>query len=1112
MFAGILAAENFSGDKLILKGSAREKDGVITLDGKSGYVSLKGTEDWNISPAGLSIACAVKIAPQAETPHKKNPFHMFFSKGKPAFIAAFYGRNGMYTNIWDKKTQKSAAPMLVNYKPEAGTWFHAAVTFEHYNDIGQGNVGYTSTLYINGNRIGRMKHQGLVPMPDNGLLEIGKGWGGPWMLAGQVGEIRAEKRVWREDEIAAFTDQSKLVKGAAVKRHNPALDKFSSASAVGRWYLAALHRLPAARGTQIAEKLQKSFAIKDNKKFISEVKKNCKELHLAATPEVLLLFDTRSGQGEPLLGMYDFISGKTILEDRLFSWSLLGNLNKKRCEISSGEQTYKTLSVKGNKITVRWQINTPARLDVTVNYTVENNGVAADLKVDNLTQNFLLTRVIFPETRTPRLGKDDALLYPFQCGALIKNPTKNNFKRGQNGRYPGNSMTMQFSAYYGDGRGVFTAWEDPDGTIKDFQATGKRNGMEFKWEQNAVIPLDKTSGGNSYRSPGRAVFRVFAGKWFEACMLHKKWAVSSPVWKMPTLPRKDTPKWFRDAPVTISLLTPREDLSKTAYSQLMYLRKYLDVPVVSSVYGWQDKQKGSWPVFLPQHYIEELFRNMKDGSCYPEPYIDPMLWDILDGPNRKSDWRWSTHGKKFAVKLANGDIPYEIYAGGVQYGVMCPNSSGWRKELEHMIFTVAKLAPAIYHDELMTVQGYCCFDKSHGHPLNDPAGWLTRGFRPIYENFRKKLPGMPFGSEEVSEPWLDLFDNGHVWRWTFDGQIPAFQAVYGGRIQYTSLTYDSHSHGSYDSNFVKMANQLVTGQKLGRLYPGELEKADAKRLFLKKMVHLRVAITDYFNSGCMIAPVEFAVPVPLKTTAWGTSLPQTEDVTLPKILSGAYRFNGTDIFIFVNSTNETLSCQPKIPANWLCAENSKTVAPFAGKITLGPYQSAIAVKGPRKEAERLQKMFRTIAAFDAGEDFEKIFAFKEHRLISAVPGKLMDAAATSGYYNCSKYDNGKYFGNFTKGSLISYGTVDFGSRKVSELLLTTGVTEHYAGGQIEILTGPHQNMTAETLAVFTVPPTGGWEDFKEFKVKLKRPVSGKTNLVLRFSKTGCCNFSGWRFL
>ena len=118
----------------------------------------------------------------------------------------------------------------------------------------------------------------------------------------------------------------------------------------------------------------------------------------------------------------------------------------------------------------------------------------------------------------------------------------------------------------------------------------------------------------------------------------------------------------------------------------------------------------------------------------------------------------------------------------------------------------------------------------------------------------------------------------------------------------------------------------------------------------------------------------------------------------------------------------------------------------------------------------------------------------------------------SGYYNCSKYDGGKYFGNFTKGSLISYGTVDFGSKKVNEILLKTAVVEHYAEGTIEVLTGPHQNVTAETLAVFTVPSTGSWENFKEFKVKLKRPVSGKTNLVFRFSKTGCCNFAGWRFL
>ena len=1108
-FCCVLVAVDFSGKQLNLHGNAQEKNGVISLDGKSAYVTLKGTEDWNITPAGLSFGCAVNLTAPAEAKHKKMPFNMVFSKGGANFIAAYYGRNGMYTNIWSQKTKKSSAPMIVNFKPEFGVWFYMAVTFEHHNDVGQGDVGYITTLYINGSRIGRQKHQGLIPAADKALLEIGKGWGGPWFMCGKVGEIRADKRVWTEDEIAAFTDNSKLVNAVSVKKVNPALDKYKAVSPAGKWYLKSLHRLEAQRGIAAAKELTKAFAAKDDNSFIRAAK--VKGLELIVKPEVLILFDKQSGQGEPLLGMYDRISRKTVLEDQMFSWKIQGTFAGKKCVLNSGDLTYKIISSSSDAVSAGWQAANPA-VDVTVNYTFEKNGIAALLKVNNKADNFLLNRVTFPQTRTPKLGKDDAFLYPFQCGALVKNPTKNNFKRGQNGRYPGNSMTMQFSAYYGDGRGVFLGWRDPIGTIKDFQATGKRGGMEFFWEQNAVIPLDKVNGGNSYSSPGQVVFSVYSGKWFEACMIHKDWAVNKSAWKM-TLPRKSTPKWFRDIPVTISLLTPREDLAKTAYAQLMYLRKYLDLPVFSSVYGWNDKNLGSWPVFRPQKFIPELFRNMKAAGCYPEPYTDPMLWDVLDGPNRKSDWRWSTHGKKFAVKYANGDIPYELYAGNTKYGVMCPNSAGWRKELEGMVMDVAKISAAIYHDELMTVQGYCCFDKSHGHALNDPAGWLTKGFRPIYEKFRKKLPGMPMGSEEVSEPWLDLFDNGHVWRWTFDGQIPAFQAVYGGRMQYTSLNYDSHSHGSFDSNFAKMSNQLVTGQKLGRFYPGELEKADAKRLYLKKLAHLRLALNDYFNAGDMLAPVEFARPVSLKTTAWGTSLPQTENVTLPVVASGAYRFNGNNVFIFVNATNKTQTVEPLIKGKaLLCVEGAAKVVPFGGKIVLKAYQSAVVVQNSAKEAARLQKVLLKISKFDAGENFEKVFGFKEHREIKPVPGKIVGADMVSGYYNCSKYDGGKYFGNFTKGSLISYGTVDFGSRKVSELLLTTSVVEHYADGKIEILTGPHQDMTSETLAVFTVPSTGGWENFKEFKVKLKRPVSGKTNLVLRFSKTGCCNYAGWRFL
>ena len=143
--------------------------------------------------------------------------------------------------------------MIVNFTPEFGKWFYMVVTFEHHNDVGQGDVGYITTLYINGSRIGRQKHQGLIPAADKALLEIGKGWGGPWFMCGQVGEIRADKRVWTEDEIASFTDNSKLVNAVSAKKVNPALDKYKAFSPAGKWYLQSLHRLPAKRGIATAE-------------------------------------------------------------------------------------------------------------------------------------------------------------------------------------------------------------------------------------------------------------------------------------------------------------------------------------------------------------------------------------------------------------------------------------------------------------------------------------------------------------------------------------------------------------------------------------------------------------------------------------------------------------------------------------------------------------------------------------------------------------------------------------------------------------------------------------------------------------------------------------------
>lgn len=1104
---GMVSAKEFSGTDLILKGNARMENGVVKLDGKSGYIELAGTEKWNIGKEGLSLAGAFKLNKVAGDRQKADSFDMFFSKAKTPFIFGRYGYS-LYANVQNAaKNNKMEVPCYGGFKPEAGVWYHLAVVFEYYNDHAQGDIGYNIIMYVNGDRVGTGKCRFLEPVQTTSPLDVGKGWGGVWFLNGEVTEINAVQRVMNEAEISDLVDKSKYVKVKSARKVNPELKGMTANSPAGKWALSALHRLVPARGKAAAKKLTYAFRAGSDNAFIKEFAKNC-GVSLVVKPQVLILADTKSGSGEPLLGVYDRISRKAVLEDKLLSWNCTGTLGGKKLHIDSGELPYTVKNFSGKGFTAVWQAEKPVKFTAEASYDFLDDGIGMRLKINNQTPDFVLKTVTFPETRTAKLGADDAFLYPYQCGVEIGNPTRNNFKFGQKGRYPGATMTMQFTAYYGGGRGVFLGWQDKIGTSKNMEAVGKRNGMEFTWKQSVALPLNQPAGGNHYASPGRVVFRVYSGRWFEACMLHKKWAVSEPVWKV-SLPKKDTPAWYRNLPVVIGYIAADYDTAMTRYAQLMFMRKYLDAPIYIHSDFWYDPALGGWPYFRPRKFIPALFRDIQNAGCYVEAYIDSRLWDTMDGPNHKSDWRYSKQGKKFAVILEDGKIPMEHY-GKLVYAVMCPNAKGWQDELFNLTKFISTLGVSVYHDQVMTAQGSCCCSREHDHALNDPAAWLNQGYRPLYRRIRKALPGVVHTSEEVSEPYMDLFDGGHIWRWYFDGQVPAFQAVYGGRMQYQGLVYDGHGKGEYASNIVKMANSLVNSLKLGEIGLNEMYHADIKRLFLKKMVHLRLALNDYFNNGDMLAPIRFAKPLPLMTTGWSTNSKALEQVTMPKIVSNSYVWNGHSVYIFVNTMAEKLNCEPCIPADYLCVEGAAAPVKFNGGIQLGAYQSAIAVKGSFAEAKRLQTTLKKIAAFTPGESFDRLVRFKDHRKIKLAPGEFAGMDKVSGYYNCSKSVSGTHIGSMVDGSMISYGEVDFGKHVVTEVTFKVAVPAVYEGGSFSLLTGPNQNIT-QVAGICKVPATDGWNDFKEVKFKLNKPLTGRCNIIIRANRNACGNFAGWKY-
>ena len=1091
-------------EKLILKGGARLEKGILKLDGKSAYALIPGTEDCNIGKSGLTLACSVRLSNVALD--RKNPqgFDMFFAKGKQPFIFGRYGGQ-LYSNIRNTEN-KYCAPVYSSNLPETGVWCHMAIVYESYDNTAQGDVGYTSTIYVNGNPSGRDKHAWLKPMQNRELLDVGKGWGGVWFLDGDIAEVFVERRALNEAEITALADKSKYVKQAAARKVNPALNGCKAVSPAGSWLLQSLHAAPDTAGTRIASELKKAFQEKNDNAVIRAFGKSRHGIALYAGKEILVLLNVSAGTGSPVLGIYDRKAQRPALEDKFFGWTLKALRGKKKELIASSGLQYRVSGWDGKRFKTVWQ---SGKLSAESVFELADASVSADLKVNNGDAGLLIDNVVFPEVRFARAGKDDVLLYPYQCGALVPNPTKNSFKYGQTGIYPGQSMTMQFSAYYGGGRGVFLGWTDPHGTSKIFNAYGKRGGVEKQWEQTAAYSFEQKNGGNSYASPGKVVLELYSGEWFEACRIHRRFMRNAD-WFIRKLPRTDSPEWFRNAPITFDGSAVNREISMTRVAQINFLRNYFEVPLFVSLYAWDDPAKGGWPLFQPRDFTPSYIANILRSGSYVEPYTDARLWDILDGPGRKNDWRYSSHGKKYAVKLTDGSIPMEHYTRS-SYAVMCPAASGWQEELMELFRRVAKMgSSAIYHDQVATARSFPCCDPTHGHQLNDPAYWLNQGYRPLYKKIRATLPGIPHTTEEISEPYIDLFDGGHIWRWTFNNQVPAFQAVYGGAVQYACLVYDTHGKGEYASNFVKMANSLVNGLKIGKFLANELYHADAKRLFAKKMTHLRLALNPYFNGGEMMKPVVYAKPVPLKTTGWSTSNKANELVTMPVVVSNSYVLNGTKVYIFVNTTDKAQTVEPLGIRGSLCLEGAGQPTPFKGLIKLPPYASAVIVDGSANEAGRIQKTLRKIAAFTPGGSFDALVRFDDLKKIRAVKGKWLTPADASGFYNLSKSVSGKYFGNTQDGSLISYGVVDFGKEKVSEIQVRIAVPEQYAGATFELLAGTSQN-DCRPVGVFTVPATKSWLDFREFKFSLKQPLTGERYMMIRFNRNGCCNFSGWRF-
>lgn len=142
-----------------------------------------------------------------------------------------------------------------------------------------------------------------------------------------------------------------------------------------------------------------------------------------------------------------------------------------------------------------------------------------------------------------------------------------------------------------------------------------------------------------------------------------------------------------------------------------------------------------------------------------------------------------------------------------------------------------------------------------------------------------------------------------TWHWQYNGQVPAFSAVYGGAIQMFGRAY--RGGATKDLAFrMKAAQQLVFGEQIGWFEP-DIASQPQNLTFLKKVIKSRSLIRSFFVSGEMARPPHLEGKIPSVKADWQWSGEWW--VTTSSILTGAWQFNNETALIFANVSDQTVN-------------------------------------------------------------------------------------------------------------------------------------------------------------------------------------------------------------
>jgi hypothetical protein len=320
--------------------------------------------------------------------------------------------------------------------------------------------------------------------------------------------------------------------------------------------------------------------------------------------------------------------------------------------------------------------------------------------------------------------------------------------------------------------------------------------------------------------------------------------------------------------------------------------EYLGLPAGFHWYSWhQIPFDNDYPHYFPtKEGFGDAVAALQSSGVSVMPYINGRLWDTRD--RGIEDFQFTSLARAAATKDERGEPYLESYSSkesdgsSVKLAAMCPSTKLWQEKVREIVLRLMNECGVrgVYIDQVAAAVPRLCFDRSHGHPVGG-GHWWTESYWELLQKLRQTMPeGRMLTTECNAEPYIHCFDGYLTWHWQYDGQVPAFPAVYGGAVQMFGRAYRGGPTRDLALR-MKAGQQLVFGEQIGWIDPGVIREENAA--LFRRFVQLRWALRRYFYAGEMARPPKLVGDVPRVTADWQWH--GEWPVTTEAVLTGAWR-------------------------------------------------------------------------------------------------------------------------------------------------------------------------------------------------------------------------------